>query len=91
MNRAKCGRMCGSVGAMRRKWTYERCLEIAKECGSKAEFEERNSSAYVASREKGWLSKFEWLQKSSSCCEAFMEMTREEYENTVRKICEDFV
>lgn len=61
LNKAKCGRMCGSVGAMGRKWTYERCLEVAKGCRSKAEFKKRNASAYAACRDHGWLQKFEWL------------------------------
>lgn len=83
--------MCGSVGAMGRKWTYERCLEVARRCSSKAEFKERNASAYAACREKGWLLEFDWLQKSSSCCEAFREMPKEEYDGVVKRICEDFV
>ncbi len=83
--------MCGSVGAMGRKWTYERCLELARRCSSKKEFKEMSASAYAACREKGWLSGFDWLKRSSSYCESFRGMPKAEYDGVVRRICEDFV
>lgn len=36
-------------------WTYEKCLELAKACSSRAEFKRASGSAYQRARVKGWL------------------------------------
>lgn len=39
-------------------WTYETCLEIAKNCNGRHHFEKTNSGAYQYSRKMGWLDDF---------------------------------
>jgi hypothetical protein len=36
-------------------WTYEKCIELAKQCNSRAEFKKRSGSAYLRARVNGWL------------------------------------
>lgn len=40
---------------VQRVWTFERCLELAKTCSSRAEFKRASGSAYQRARVKGWL------------------------------------
>jgi len=36
-------------------WTHEKCIELAKQCNSRAEFKKRSGSAYLRARVNGWL------------------------------------
>lgn len=36
-------------------WTYEKCVALAKQCNSRAEFKKRSGSAYLRARVNGWL------------------------------------
>lgn len=36
-------------------WTYEKCLELARVCKTKAEFKKLSGSAYLRARVNGWL------------------------------------
>lgn len=38
-----------------RLWTREKCLALAKSCGSRLEFKNASGSAYLRARVKGWL------------------------------------
>lgn len=40
---------------IQRIWTYEKCLELAKSCTSRAEFKKASGSAYQRARVRGWL------------------------------------
>ena len=41
--------------SVQRVWTYERCLELARSCSTRAEFKRASGSAYQRARLKGWL------------------------------------
>ena len=45
----------------RRKYTYEKCYEIASSCDTASEFKAVNQSAYTAARTKGWLKDYAWF------------------------------
>ena len=36
-------------------WTYDKCLELAKKCKTKAQFKKLSGSAYLRARVNGWL------------------------------------
>jgi hypothetical protein len=40
---------------------YEKCLELAKQCKSRKEFDLRNRRAYMSSLEHGWIDNWDWL------------------------------
>jgi hypothetical protein len=40
---------------VQRVWTFEKCLELARSCSSRAEFKRASGSAYHRARVKGWL------------------------------------
>lgn len=42
-------------------WTYDRCIEIAKTCKNKLDFQNKSSSAYSAALKHKWLKDWEWL------------------------------
>ena len=53
----------GSIGALhRKKWTYEKCFELAIDCKSKGEFKKRSSAAYERARVHGWLDDYTWFE-----------------------------
>ena len=45
------------------KWTYETCLEAAKGCYSKTEFETKYSTAMNLARKNGWLKEYTWFKR----------------------------
>jgi len=65
INKAKCGKGCGALGSVVRKWSYEKCKALAKQCNSRIEFEKLSKSAYEASRKKGWLDEFFPIKKAA--------------------------
>ena len=42
-------------------WTYQKCEEESKKYKTRSEFQDKNSSAYRASCENGWICDFVWL------------------------------
>lgn len=48
-------------GERRRKYTYEKCFEIASKCNTPTEYKATNSSAYHTSRINGWLKDYTWF------------------------------
>ena len=59
LNKAKTG----SIGALQgKKWTYEKCFELARDCSSKGEFKRKSSSAYTRARIHGWLDDYTWFE-----------------------------
>lgn len=51
LNKAKTGGVGGGI----RKWTYEKCKEMALICKTKSEFIKMSGSAYNSSRKNKWL------------------------------------
>lgn len=45
----------GRFESSKKLWTYEKCLELAKKCKSRAEFKKLSGSAYQRARVEGWL------------------------------------
>ena len=43
------------------KWTYDSCLNLAKQCRRVSEFIKKSSGAYDAARRHGWLQKYTWF------------------------------
>lgn len=43
------------------KWTYEACLELAKQCRGVSELIKKGYGAYDAARKHGWLKKYTWF------------------------------
>ena len=59
LNKAKTG----SIGALhRKKWTYEKCFELARDCRNRGEFKKKSSSAYTRARIHGWLDDYTWFE-----------------------------
>lgn len=44
-------------------WTYERCIEAAKQCTTLREFRDKYPSAYNVSNKNNWLDQFTWISK----------------------------
>ena len=62
LNRAKTGRMIGSVGGMHRKWTRAKCEEEAKKYKTRGEFQHKSPTVYQAAYEHGWLNDYAWMR-----------------------------
>ena len=60
LNKAKTGKESGSLGAVKPKYTYNKCKEIALSCKSRKEFEVLNRSAYMASCRNNWIN--DWFE-----------------------------
>ena len=45
------------------KYTYEKCLEIAKQCSSLMEMHDKNESAYKAALRNHWLDSYDWIER----------------------------
>ena len=50
-------KVCSHMRSIKRKnhWTFERCLEFAKTCGSRVEFHSARNGSYTAARKNRWL------------------------------------
>ena len=57
LNQAKTG----SLGGSTLFWTYERCIEVAKYCNSKAYFSQNFSGAYASTIRGGWMKDIETI------------------------------
>lgn len=44
------------------KWTYEKCLELARFCEYATELKSKSNGAYVAARKNGWLKTYVWFK-----------------------------
>lgn len=62
LNRAKTGRMIGSVGGMHVKWGKTACLREAHKYKSRGDFEKGSPSAYQAALMKHWLDECTWFE-----------------------------
>lgn len=62
LNRAKTGRMIGSVGGMHRKWTRVKCEEEAKKYKTRGEFQHKSPTVYQTAYEHGWLNDYVWMR-----------------------------
>lgn len=49
------------AGEQKRKYTYEKCHQIALQYNTKAEYKLANSTAYSVSRVNGWLKDYTWF------------------------------
>ena len=45
-----------------KKWTYETCYELAKQCVSRSDLKNHNQTAYDTARENGWLDDYTWFR-----------------------------
>lgn len=62
LNKAKTGRMVGSVGGMHRKWSKKTCRLEAVKYRTRAEFQHKNGPAYQAALNHGWLTDYDWMK-----------------------------
>lgn len=49
----------------RKKWTFEKCFELAKTCNTLAEFEHKYNACACISRKYGWINFFDWLKRAT--------------------------
>ena len=61
LNRAKTGRMIGSVGGMHVKWGKAACKREALKYKSRGDFQNGAPSAYQAALLKHWLDEYTWF------------------------------
>ena len=61
LNRAKTGRMIGSVGGMHTKWGRAACAREAQKYRSRGAFQRGSPSAYQAAWTKHWLDDYVWF------------------------------
>ena len=64
LNRAKTGRLSGSLGAIK-KWNYEECKEFSKKYNYKSELKKANYSCYATCLKNGWFEEFGIKDKKS--------------------------
>lgn len=50
------------TGAVEAKWTAEKCLAVAKECGTRAELRRKSAGAYKKALKSGWLKDYAWMK-----------------------------
>ena len=62
LNRAKTGRMVGSVGGMHVKWGKTACRREALKYKSRGDFQNGSPSAYQAACMKHWLDEYTWFE-----------------------------
>lgn len=43
------------------RWTYGKCLELAKRCKTRCEFKKSSDGAYRSALRNGWIDSFEWF------------------------------
>ena len=48
-------------GTNPKKWTYDACYNLAKECKTKKEFQEKSASAYRSALVNDWLKDYNWF------------------------------
>lgn len=61
LNKGKTGKFSGSLGGNRRKWTREKCLEVALMCSSTWQLRKKSPSAYSAAQKNNWIKDYEWF------------------------------
>ena len=44
-----------------KKWTYEKCYKLAKQCKTSSEFQSKSSRAYAAAKQYGWFNDYTWF------------------------------
>lgn len=47
-------------------WTYDKVMEVAKQCSTKSEFWQHRA-AYSAAQREGWLKEMDWLKSNREC------------------------
>lgn len=62
LNRAKTGKMIGSVGGMHQKWGKAACRREALKYKSRGDFQHGSPSAYQAALMKHWLDEYTWFE-----------------------------
>lgn len=62
LNRAKTGKMIGSVGGMHQKWGKAACRREAQKYKSRGDFQHGSPSAYQAALMKHWLDEYTWFE-----------------------------
>lgn len=62
LNRAKTGKMIGSVGGMHQKWGKAACWREAQKYKSRGDFQHGSPSAYQAALMKHWLDEYTWFE-----------------------------
>ena len=63
LNKAKCGKGCGSLGTLYRKWTKNKVFEESKKYTSRSEFKYNKPSAYLVACKNNWLDEMTWLKR----------------------------
>lgn len=48
-------------GQKHKKWNYDACYELAKQCSTKTEMNHKNGSAYRVALKNGWLPDYTWF------------------------------
>jgi hypothetical protein len=51
------------IGTNPKRWTYEACYNLAKECKSRTELSKRNVRAYKISLDRGWIENYTWFKR----------------------------
>lgn len=54
-----------------RKWTYNECYKLAKQCKTPSEFQSKSSRAYAASRQYGWFEDYTWFVNEFSLIQPY--------------------
>lgn len=49
------------IGTNPKKWTYDACYNLAKECKTKKEFQKRSGAAYKSASVNNWLKDYTWF------------------------------
>ena len=67
LNRARTGVYSSSLGMLHtRKWTEEKCLELAKTCRTRTEMKKKSNRAYRVAMENGWILNYTWFENGNA-------------------------
>lgn len=86
LNRAKTGKMIGSVGGMHRKWNRAKCSEEARKYESRSEFQHKSPTVYQAALSHGWLDDYAWMKPQRHAKWTKSEFLREAKKYASRKV-----
>ncbi len=54
-----------------RKWSYDECYKLAKQCKTSSEFQNKSSRAYAASKQYGWFDDYTWFVNGFSLIQPY--------------------
>lgn len=87
LNKAKTGKLIGSVGGMHRKWSRKACLVEARKYRTLADFAKGNMGAYLAATRHKWQKDYTWFKNGRKVA---ADKRRKYTKETCEKLAHEF-